>query len=128
MHIQQTANETKVLATIGFSKLIISCIIGVEEHERVQSQNVIVDLQVQYDVSSCVENDDFQKAIDYVQLSQHCIRLAQEGKYKLIETYAHDLLHRLHEIYPIHRSKVRVEKPSAIPGAACSFVELEKLT
>jgi FolB domain-containing protein len=117
--------ENAVNGTIGFKKLQISCIIGVEEHERVKEQDVFVDLKISYDISPCISNDTFIHAIDYVSLSETCTHLAQEGKFQLIETYAYQVLRCIHEKYPIKHAWILVEKPSAIPLAKCSFVELE---
>ncbi len=126
MIIEKTAKDNGLFGTIGFTKLKISCIIGVENFERLANQDIFVDLQVKYDISPCVESDTFEKAIDYVRLSQICTQLVQEGQYQLIETYAYEVLQHLHKNYPITNSKIRVEKPSAIPEATCSFVELER--
>ncbi|MEM1282682.1 MAG: dihydroneopterin aldolase [Chlamydiota bacterium] len=124
---EKTTKDSILLGTIGFSKLKISCIIGVEEFERCVTQHIYVDLKIVYNISLCV-TDNFKNAIDYIQLANACEQIARQGKYQLIESYAYEVLEHLHNIYPIKSSKIRVEKPSAIPAANCSFVELEKIS
>lgn len=114
-----------LLASIGFDHLEISCIIGVEDHERKQEQKIYIDLSVTYDITQCSLEDSISDAIDYVTLSNICINIAQEGKFLLIETFAHRVLHYLKMHFPIEKAKIVVKKPSAIPSANYSYVEIE---
>lgn len=118
-------NNSGFLAEIGFRKLKIHCIIGVEKFERVKPQDIYVDLKVSYDISSCIKDDQVAHAIDYVALAEVCSDIAKEGGFHLIETYAWHVLQYLRSHFPIKHAWIQVKKPMAIKLAACSFVELE---
>lgn len=124
-HKELTARPFCKIGSIGFNKLKIFCIIGVEKHEREEPQEIYVDLKVSYDLSACVEDDRMAEAIDYVSLARACSSIAKEGRFQLIETYAWSVLQHLRTHFPITHAWIRVEKPKAIERAACSFVEVE---
>ncbi len=117
--------STSAIGLIGFRKHKIHCIIGVNPEERINKQDLIVDLQVKADFASCSECDDFEKTVDYVKLTEICTQLAIEGKFQLIESYAHTVLQHVISQLGVLSATIRVEKPQAIPTADCSFVELE---
>lgn len=115
-----------MLGTIGIKKLRVHCIIGVLPHERTNSQDLIVDIKVRADFSACIKSDCINDTIDYVQIAEIANRLAVEGHYQLIESYAAAVLAILFEKFSITWGWIQIEKPDAIPLAECSVVQLER--
>jgi dihydroneopterin aldolase len=113
-------------AIIGVSNHVIQCILGDLPHEREYEQSIIVDIEVEADVSKAVVSDLVEDTINYVDLAQVCTNLAVFKKYKLIETFVHDSLDYFFSHWPIHWAKIRVRKPSAISTAHCAFVEMQR--
>ncbi len=111
---------------IGFKKLRVDCIIGILPHERVQEQTLFVDIKVRHDFSACIKDDHIDATIDYVRMAELVTETAVTGKYGLIETYAAAVIERLFETFPISWAWIHIEKPVALPAAACSMVELER--
>jgi dihydroneopterin aldolase len=110
---------------VGFEKLKICCIIGVEPHERNCEQEIYVDLKVKTDLLQAATSDDLNFAIDYTALACLCERVAQ-NHYFLLETYAIHVLNEILERFTIEWAWICVRKPSAIVTAACSLVEIKK--
>lgn len=115
----------KKKSVVGFNQLKVHCIIGVEPEERVKEQPLIVDLRLQLKLSSCFSSDNLKDTIDYVELADLCEKIAKEGKFQLIETYAHQVAERINNHYSHDSLWIRVEKPKALPLASSSFFELE---
>lgn len=110
---------------IGLINLRIDCIIGVYEHERVRTQPIFVDIKVRSNFASCASSDDLDDTLNYEQLAQLCHVVAKEGQYKLLESYAAEVLRRLVSEHLIEWASIVVKKPEAIEQAECAFVELE---
>jgi 7,8-dihydroneopterin aldolase/epimerase/oxygenase len=113
-----------MIGTIVIEGLKIDCIIGVYSHERQATQEILLNIRAEYDISRSVQTDQFREAIDYVQISEICQQLAIDGKYHLIETYAHTCLKTILEKFPIERICIKVMKPRAIPSASFAAIEL----
>ena len=111
---------------IGVRGLRIRCIVGVLPHERIHTQDLIVDIKVRTDFSACIASDTMENTVDYVRIAELATILAMEGKFQLIERYAAMVLDRLFEEFAISWAWIRIDKPAAIPQAECSTVELER--
>lgn len=112
-------------AIIGFEHLHIHCIIGTLEQERLQPQDLYIDLKVRIDVSISVKTDQLNDTVSYVDLADKCIEIAEQ-KYHLVETYASAVLEALIKNYPVQWAWIRVKKPKALLEAQYAIVEMEK--
>jgi 7,8-dihydroneopterin aldolase/epimerase/oxygenase len=112
---------------IGFNNYHIRCILGERPEERQVEQSIYVSVKVRSDFSACAASDDLKDTVDYVTVADICLKEAQEGKYFLLEAYASAVLGRLLEIHGILEATIEVRKPSGLPSAECSFVELTRV-
>ena len=114
----------KFIGKIGFDHYQIDCIIGVHEEERKKNQTIYIDLRIEYDFSLSAEEDDFKKTICYEKLGNLCKELSLK-KYRLLETFAFELIQTLMNQYLVKWAFVRIKKPCALPLANYAVVELE---
>ncbi len=115
-----------MLGTIGFKGYRINCIVGTESHEKSTFQDLLVDLKVEIDFTKVSASGQLKDTVNYVALAQICKELAVNGKYELLEKYASDVLEALFKQFAIESAWIKIEKPSAISGAECAFVELKR--
>jgi dihydroneopterin aldolase len=113
---------------IGIQDLQIHCIIGIYQNERLQEQDIFVDLKVQSDFSPCVKSDSIMETINYTKLADTCSEFAKLKKYGLLETFAVEVLDEIFRTFPVNWGWIRIKKPQAIPNAAFAVVEFEKGT
>lgn len=111
---------------IGFENYRIKCLIGIEPHERVNEQEILVDIKVEADCSLAIKTENIQKTIDYRLLARICQEMAHQGKYQLIETYASEVLEEIMNRFNVKGAWIRVKKPSALPEADCAYVEMRR--
>lgn len=116
-----------MLGTISFEHLEVPCVIGVNPHERTAQQSIFVDLRIVCDFSECIESDRVHDTVDYVHLAEICTLTAQQGGFKLLETYASAVLDRVLKETHAENAWIRVKKPLGIPGAQFAAIELEKV-
>lgn len=111
---------------IGFDDLRIDCIIGDLPEEREAEQSLFVDLRVEGDFSKCARSDDVRDTVDYVALADLCTKLAVERRYRMLETFAVEVIEHLRKQDGIFSVWIRIKKPKALSFAALSVIELQK--
>ena len=120
-------NRTRALTTKIFVKsLMVEAECGVYAHEKGHRRPLVIDLEVQLDASVRSGTDQLAETVDYDALVAHVRNIASGAHLHLIETFAEKVCDAILVDPRILNVKVRVEKPGAIPGAACSGVELER--
>lgn len=111
---------------IGINQHKIKCIIGIHPKERREEQEIFIDLKVEVDISRPALSDNIRDAVDYVLLADLCTRIAIEGRYQLLETFASHALEAILSRFDISWASIQVNKPSALKTAALPFVYLER--
>jgi 7,8-dihydroneopterin aldolase/epimerase/oxygenase len=110
---------------MGFENLKINCIIGIHPEERNSAQDIYIDVKVQYDLTNCFKSQSIQDTVDYVRLVEISNHEAQ-NRHGLLEIFAHKVLEKIYEEFPVSWAWIRIKKPQALPNAQWAFVELEK--
>ncbi len=112
------------VGSVGFEQLRVRCLIGADPHEKVQEQNIFIDLKVESDWSACLASDQLQDAIDYVKIAEVCNQVAAQGHHALLESLAYQIVSRLFETYAaISHVWIRICKPQVLPAAKDAYVE-----
>lgn len=114
------------MGIIGFENYRIPCIIGVYPEEQFVAQEIFVDLRARVHLKEALASDALEHAVDYTILAQLCSRLAQQKRYKLIESYASDVLAEVLCFDKVAWAWIRVKKPMALWAAKFAFVEMER--
>lgn len=115
-----------MIATIGIEKLSVMALIGVFEHERKGTQELLIDIRAKFDVSKCIVSDSVSDALNYDLLAERCKEIAANTSFNLIESFTAVILDDLCSKFPISYLWVRVSKPNALKNAAYPYVEMEK--
>jgi len=97
--------------------LTIETIIGILAHERTKKQPVILDLTLFFDFTEAAQSDDFNKTIDYADVTENLINYVSDTHYQLIEKLADQICHFLLNQYPIDKIQLTLTKPNALPHA-----------
>lgn len=115
-----------MLGTIGFKGLQVKCIIGVEPHERILKQDLLIDLKVETDLSRVFQTEDLKDTIDYRLLTDVCQNLATIVDYLVLEKYALDVIKELFKRFPITSVWISIRKPAALPNAEYALIEMKQ--
>ncbi len=100
--------------TIHIEDLRFECIIGLLETERHNPQDVIINLELDYDYS-----DTF---INYADLAALIESELQEKKYELLETALDELFSLIISTYPsTKRLYLKITKPDILPNSRVSI-------
>ena len=117
-----------MIGTTGLRQLRVDCVVGIYPHERDLAQTVFLDIELDYDFGAAAASDAIGDALDYDGVARLATDLLQQRRFQLIETMAEETCSQLFGAFPEVRAvRLRIEKPAAVPAAACSFVRVERV-
>jgi len=109
---------------IIISDLRARCIIGVNEDERREKQDVTITMSIFADLRKPGRTDRFEDAVDYRAIKKRVQLLVEESKYFLLEALAEAVANACLASPGIQKVQVRVDKPSALRFAKTVAVEI----
>jgi len=113
--------------TISIVDLEITCIIGILPDERVKEQTLLLDIYLDVDFGDSTFSDDINETIDYTKIAEMATQFGISKKYKLIESFCHDLNNLFLDTFKIiQQSNITVKKPNAIPKAKYAAYSMKK--
>ena len=86
---------------------------GCTAREKEEGQVFSIDMELQYDATRAVSDDDLEAAIDYDRLASRAYDIATRERYELIETLAARIGEHIMRTTPASSLLVRVHKPQA---------------
>jgi len=104
--------------------LQIRCIIGVEEHERREKQDVMAHITLKTDLRKAGRTDELTDSIDYSALKKQILRATEDSKYRLIEALAQRIADECLRQDRVECVTVVVEKPGVLRFARTVGVEI----
>jgi FolB domain-containing protein len=105
--------------------LLVRAIIGIHPGEREIPQEIVINLELETDLSRAGQTDDIADCLDYQKVVEKVTAHTAEVRRHTVEALASDLL-RLCFLEPrVTWVRVQVEKPAAIASCRSVGVELE---
>lgn len=109
---------------IIISDLKSRCIVGINEEERREKQDVTISMSIYADLRKAGRTDCFEDAVDYRAIKKRVLRLVEESKYFLLEALAEAVADACLSSPEVLKVQVRVDKPSALRFARSVGVEI----
>jgi FolB domain-containing protein len=106
--------------------LIARGIIGVNDWEREQPQEILINISAFTDTREAARTDDLAGSVNYRTLAQKARAHAETAARFTVEALADDLAKLCLEDPAISRVIVRVEKPGAVRFSSSVGVEIER--
>ncbi|MCX6236306.1 MAG: dihydroneopterin aldolase [Bacteroidia bacterium] len=113
------------MAIIRIKNLLIRTIIGYNPEERVNRQDVIINLEIEVDVSRAVTTDHQDGIYNYKAITKTLIAFVSESKYNLLEKLTYEVLQLIMKDERVIRAKVEIDKLHALRFSESVSVELE---
>ena len=112
--------------TIFIRDLLVRGIIGLNDWERENKQDIIINIEIPLDTREAGESDDMEDSINYRTLAKAVITHVEESAPYLVETLAHEIARIAVVGHGCSTVKVRVEKPGALRFARSVGVEVTR--
>lgn len=111
---------------IIITNLRTKAIIGVNPIERIQPQEIVINLVGEVDCRPAGLSDDLVDAVNYAAVAQRVLEQVQTLQPYLVERLAEVIAGTLLAEFPFQRVTVRVEKPTIIPFVENVGVEISR--
>jgi FolB domain-containing protein len=106
--------------------LLLRGIIGVNDDERVNQQDILINLVLYVDVRKAAQSDRIEDAVNYRTITKRIVRHVEESADFLVEKLVTDIARIVVTEFNVQRVRVRVEKPGALRYAQSVGVEIER--
>ncbi|WP_166830918.1 dihydroneopterin aldolase [Thalassoroseus pseudoceratinae] len=106
--------------------LLLRTIIGINDDERVNQQDVVINLVMHADTRSAARTDDIAEAVNYRSVTKDVIDLVENSEFLLVERMAEEIAQLCLADSRVERVEVTVEKPTALRFAASVGVSIER--
>ncbi|MDA1194741.1 MAG: dihydroneopterin aldolase [Planctomycetota bacterium] len=112
--------------TVFIRDLEVRAIIGIEPWEREKLQTILIDVDMACDASIPAATDTIDGAVNYRSVAKAVERLAEEGRFQLVETLAERIAALVRAEFGVPWARVRVRKPGAVRFSREVGVEVER--
>jgi FolB domain-containing protein len=111
---------------IVISDLSVRCIVGINEDERREKQDVLINVSLFADLGKAGRSDRFEDAVDYRAIKKEIVRMVESSSYHLVEALAEAIAGLCLKSSGVHQVQVRVDKPTALRFARSVGVEITR--
>jgi FolB domain-containing protein len=106
--------------------LVARGIIGVNDWEREQPQEILINIVLFTDLHPAGQSDDIRDSVDYSSMAKKVRAHAETARRLTVEALAGDLARLCLETARVEKVRVRVEKPGAVRFSRSVGVEIER--
>jgi FolB domain-containing protein len=111
---------------ITIHELAARCIIGLNEDERREKQDVLVTVSLCTDFKAAEQSDRVEDTIDYRALKKKILAQVEKSDFRLIESLAGAVAELCLAEPKANAVRVKIEKPSALRFARSVSVEITR--
>ncbi|MGO8704994.1 MAG: dihydroneopterin aldolase [Candidatus Brocadiia bacterium] len=102
------------------------CIVGVNEDERREKQDVTVNLTLFADLGPAGRTDRMEDTVDYRAVKKRVLAVIEASQFFLVEALAEAIANVCLDEPKVQKARVRVEKPSALRFARSVGVRITR--
>ena len=106
--------------------LHVSSLIGVYDWERIEPSPLLVDVTLYTDLSRAAQSDLVIDTIDYAEVAQCLVNVAQKSEFELLEALAHSMMQTLFARFAVKSITLKLSKPDILDNADSVAIELSR--
>jgi FolB domain-containing protein len=118
--------EENNLDKILIKDLRLRCIIGVNDWERKEKQDVTINVVIWSNLTEASKTDDIHRTIDYKEIAKDIMTLVEKSEFLLVETLAERIAQACLQHEKVKKVRVTVEKPGALRFARNVGVQITR--
>jgi D-erythro-7,8-dihydroneopterin triphosphate epimerase len=111
---------------IQIKDLLLRTIIGINDEERRNLQDVLINITLHADTRAAGASDDIEDAVNYRTITKQVIRQVEESSFNLVEKMVAEIAAICLQDPRVEAVDVRVEKPGALRFARSVGVEIHR--
>lgn len=117
---------SRPLDRIHIRDLGVRCIVGVNAEERLNKQDVIINVTMYADLSKAGASDGIEDTVDYKSVKKELVAAVEASEYLLLERLAERVAEIALTPAQVLRADVCVDKPGALRFARSVAVEITR--
>jgi len=106
--------------------LALRCIIGLYPEERINKQDVIINITMEADLRKAGQSDDLNDTVDYKAVKLAVLDLVEKSEFNLIESLADRIAGICLNADGVERATVTIDKPGALRFCKSVAVEITR--
>lgn len=106
--------------------LALRCIIGLYPEERINKQDVIINVTMTTDLSAAGKSDDLNDTVDYKAIKLNILEFAENSSFNLIESLAEGIAQICLKDPKVQNTTVTIDKPGALRFCRSVAVEVTR--
>ncbi len=106
--------------------LLLRGIIGINPNERVNKQDILINMTLFTDIRPAAATDDITHATNYKTITKRIVEHVEASDDQLVEKLVTDIARIVLTEVNVTKAVVRVEKPTALRFAASVGIEIER--
>ena len=99
---------------IKIENLRLRTVVGIFEWEKKVKQDIVINIEIEFDGREAVEKDDISFTVDYKSLTKRIINDVEGREFNLIEKIAGDVVGVILEDDRVKKATAKVDKPGAL--------------
>jgi dihydroneopterin aldolase/D-erythro-7,8-dihydroneopterin triphosphate epimerase len=111
---------------ILITDLLVRGIIGVNDDERTNRQDIVLNLALDVDTRAAGVSDDIADTVNYRTIAKQAIALTEASSFHLVEKLAEEIARLCLAHEGVQRVTVRVDKPGALRFARSVGIEITR--
>ena len=102
------------MATIFIKNLRLRTIIGIEETERTNKQDIIINVEIEVDTDQAAQSDNINDAFNYRTITKKIIQFVETSDFFLLEKLVDQILKLIMQEEQVFSATVEIDKPAAL--------------
>ncbi len=111
---------------IVINELLVRCVLGVDDEERRELQDVLITVALHADLRRAGASDRLEDAVDYRRIKKDLLAAADGSRYRLVEALAEKLAAVCLAHPGVERVDVTVEKPGSLRFARSAAIQITR--
>jgi 2-amino-4-hydroxy-6-hydroxymethyldihydropteridine diphosphokinase len=111
---------------ILIKNLLVRMIIGINDDERRNLQDVVINVKMEVDASTAGASDDIGDSVNYRTVAKRIIQLCEHSRFFLVEKLAQEIAALCLDDSRVQSVFVQVEKPNALRFAQSVGIEISR--
>ncbi|OGE20198.1 MAG: dihydroneopterin aldolase [Candidatus Dadabacteria bacterium RIFCSPHIGHO2_12_FULL_53_21] len=99
---------------IKIENLRLRTVVGIFEWEKKVKQDIVINIEIEFDGREAVEKDDIAFTVDYKSITKRIISEVEGREFNLIERIAGDVVSIILEDGRVSKATAKVDKPGAL--------------
>ncbi len=112
---------------IVIKELLVRCVLGVDDEERREMQDVLITVALHADLRRAGESDRLEDAVDYRRIKKEILAAADGSRYRLVEALAERVASLCLAHAAVEQVDVTVEKPGSLRFARSAAIEITRV-